>query len=51
MIQSVIAYIAVAAAAGWVAWSYFPRLAKASTPKKPAAKDGGCGSSDCGCGD
>lgn len=49
MVQTILAYAAVAAAAGWVVWSYLPRLAKASRPKRKAdAKAGGCGP-DCGC--
>jgi hypothetical protein len=51
MVQTILAYVAVAAAAGWVGWRFLPRVARASAPKPKAdAKSGDCGP-DCGCGD
>ncbi len=50
MIQTILAYIAVAAAAGWVAWTFLPRRALMAAAKRKSAGKGDCGSG-CGCGD
>jgi hypothetical protein len=48
MVQTLIVYAIVTAAAGWTGWSLFLR---GWVKRRAAAKRGGCGSSDCACGD
>ncbi|MDR3511587.1 MAG: hypothetical protein P4L73_08135 [Caulobacteraceae bacterium] len=47
MVQALIVYAVVAAAAGWALWSLFLR---GWLRRRAAAKDGGCGPG-CACGD
>ena len=51
MIQTLVVYLIVAAAAGWTAWSMFLRgwLRRRAAAKAPAG-GGACGP-DCACGD